>query len=132
MDLIGGDTNGKKDIFETFSPQGNFIRGDANNDGLINFDDSDFILQFLFGGLLPPACLDAADTNDHLDGDEGINHEDACILSHFVADCCTYEDPPAPFPGCGPDLTGDRLTCAEPSCQLACPASCTGCNYGCP
>jgi hypothetical protein len=43
---------------------GDFLRGDADDDGTIGFPDIVALLDFLFGGGAFPECLDAADGND--------------------------------------------------------------------
>jgi hypothetical protein len=117
--LIASDTNGLKDVFETLSFQGNFIRGDAENDNDLDVNDATFIGNFLSAGGATPDCLDAADTNN----DGVINNTDVAFLSNFLLHCDTNPPPPAPFPACGVDTLqmgttiGDALTCSEHDCM---------------
>ncbi|MBI4603872.1 MAG: hypothetical protein HY721_18100, partial [Planctomycetes bacterium] len=111
--LLGpqGDMNNQQDIFQSPSPQGPFIRGDANLDVQINLSDSVYILNWLFQGGPPPGCYDAADANDN--GVIDINDPD--YLNKFLFQggpipkcpyCC------APTASCcGKDPTGDGLPC---------------------
>jgi hypothetical protein len=112
--LVSGDTNGKQDICETFSPQGPFIRGDANGDGQINISDSVFISNWL-GDLTkpPPPCYDAADADD-----SGlINISDIQRINGFL-----FQGGPPPLcpwscsattSCCGKDPTADGLPCGQ-------------------
>ncbi len=83
-----------------------FIRGDVNEDGVVNQADVDLCL------LGPPfSCDDAVDVND-----DGILEPAECVyLDQFL----NFGGPPPepPFPDCGPDITPDGLDCAEfPPC----------------
>ena len=92
-----------------------FIRGDFNNDGGVNF-----LVDALFGlnaGFVPgspqPPCLAAADAN----GDRNVNF---LVDSLFMLNAGFVPGsplPPAPHPNCGPDQNGiDTLGCDTPSC----------------
>ena len=85
-----------------------FIRGDADANGIINSDDVALISS---GGPFP--CDDAADVND-----DGIsNVVDAAYLANYLAG---GNPPPAPFPACGIDPTTDGIGCASfPPCPSA-------------
>jgi hypothetical protein len=88
---------------------GPFLRGDANADGAVDIADPIFIIGWLLkGGSLPP-CLDAADVDDSGRLDIG----DAIRLIDFLFRAGS--PPPPPYPACGPDPTGDALTCLEHS-----------------
>lgn len=94
-----------------------FIRGDANNDQQVNIADATRILAHLFPvGNPTPApnlltCLDAADTND----DEGLDIADAVFLLGYLFSM--GQQPASPFPDCGPDPSGNALTCLNyPTC----------------
>ena len=109
--LIASDTNGKRDVFETLSPQGEFIRGDANDDGVIDLSDFVFTQEWLFVGGSPAPCWDAGDVDD-----TGIvDLTDVIYSQNFQF--FGGPAPPAPFPGCGFDNTGDALPCGEQICQ---------------
>ncbi|MGE3164632.1 MAG: SUMF1/EgtB/PvdO family nonheme iron enzyme [Planctomycetota bacterium] len=90
-----------------------FVRGDANGDGVVSLPDPIQTLSFLFiGGSVP--CLDAADSND----DGVVDLVDATVtLAHLFSGGAAL---PAPFPGCGGDPTSDSLACAVT--PAACPA----------
>ena len=87
-----------------------FVRGDANQDGLVTHSDANRILGALFSNC-PDApsnelCEDAADVND--DGE--VTPLDAVALIR----CVYFDDgrPELPFPSPGPDPTDDDdLTC---------------------
>ncbi|HAK94292.1 MAG TPA: hypothetical protein DCM87_04650 [Planctomycetes bacterium] len=82
-----------------------FARGDVNADGKRDVADAVSVLQFLFSGGQTPLCLKAADTNDS----GRVNVADAIYLLSFIF--AHGARPPAPFPGCGIDLTLDELPC---------------------
>ncbi len=88
---------------ETGEPE--FIRGDANTDGMLDIADGIFLLSYLFVNGPNPPCDDAADAND----DGRIDLGDPIrILGYFFRG----EDPiPAPHPHCGIDPTADQLGC---------------------
>src|SRR5262245_7028039 len=75
-----------------------FIRGDANSDGVVSFADGEAVQGYLFR-FKDLSCLDAADANDS--GDVDIA-DVAAIWTHVIDG--TY-DPPSPFPELGPDPT---------------------------
>ena len=73
-----------------------FVRGDCNDDGMLNIADGVRLLAALFQpGADPVGCLNACDTN----GDNLLDQSDAV----FVFNYRFLEGPPpaAPFPGCG-------------------------------
>ena len=85
-------------------PPPSFVRGDANEDGLVDLSDAVKIVFALFGGQLL-GCEDAADVDDS----EALDITDAIYLLDFL-----YREgsaPPAPFPGVGPDPSGEVLDC---------------------
>ena len=84
------------------SPQ--FLRADANGDGVINIGDAVFGLGYLFGGT-PAICRDALDTND--DGANDIGDPIYSLAFLFSGGFA----PPAPFPSCGEDPSSDSLDC---------------------
>lgn len=93
-----------------------FVRGDANDSGVVDLSDAVFDLSFLFTGGAQPPCLDAADAND--DGVVDISDAVAVLTFLFVGGIPL--DPP--YPGCGADPTVDPLGCVAF-------AHCTSC-YG--
>ena len=73
-----------------------FIRGDANDDSMVNLTDAIFILSHLFMGGAGPACLAAADST----GNRSLDLSDSVFLLNFLFN--GGDAPPAPFPQCGP------------------------------
>ncbi len=89
---------------------GLFLRGDTNEDMVVDVGDLISIINYLFieGDV---SCLDAVDCND--DGITDIS--DVVYLINYL-----YIDgsaPPIPFPDCGLDLTPDELGCEYHPCQ---------------
>jgi len=97
-------------ITSSVSAQPNFIRGDANGDGDIDFYVADAVEIFtqLFTGCWSIACHDAADSND----DGSLNIADAV---NILAQRQSGLPLPLPFPGSGVDPTADALGCAVPT-----------------
>ena len=86
-----------------------FMRGDANGDGIVDIADVSALFEGLFSsGDLP--CEDAGDAND--DGYLDIS-DPTYILSYLFWDGAA---PPHPFPRAGADPTDDRLTCKAGTC----------------
>jgi hypothetical protein len=83
-----------------------FIRGDVNEDGLVNVMDYTACVNG------PPySCDDAVDVND-----DGLLDALDCdyLYNHLFG---TGPPPPPPFPDCGVDPTADALDCADfPPC----------------
>lgn len=90
------------------NPVNEFIRGDSNDDGLLNVSDAVFTLSFLFIGDELPECVAAADTND--DGTVNITDVIRALSYLFMGGAGA---PPPPFPEPGEDPTQD-LGCREP------------------
>jgi hypothetical protein len=89
------------------APDG-FIRGDATSDLHVDLSDVVDLLGFLFTGApAGPNCRDAADLNDSGD----IDLTDPIYLLAYLFQGGAA--PPAPFPGCGVDLTPDGLGCDQ-------------------
>ncbi len=83
-----------------------FIRGDANDDSMVNLTDAIFILSHLFMGGEGPACLAAADST----GNRSLDLSDSVFLLNFLFN--GGDAPPAPFPACGPyEARDDDLPC---------------------
>ncbi|MDO8508743.1 MAG: dockerin type I repeat-containing protein [Nanoarchaeota archaeon] len=83
----------------------NFIRGDANSDGVLDISDGIFIDNYLYRGGANPSCFRAADAND----DGIINTTDSVYLNNYL-----FSGGPAPkqpYSTCGADTTSDELSC---------------------
>ncbi|MDE0959888.1 MAG: VCBS repeat-containing protein [Planctomycetota bacterium] len=89
-----------------------FLRGDANDNGIINIADAVVILRRMFGIDPPGTCLAAEDA----DGDGGTDIGDAVRVVTYLFSL--GEAPVAPFPTC--DLAPDPLIlpCTE---RVSCP-----------
>ena len=89
-----------------------FLRGDANDNGIVNIADAVTVLSYLFGDGARPECKDAYDAND----DGTLNLADAiAILSHLFAHAGSL---PPPFDACGQDPSNDNLDCQKyESCE---------------
>jgi hypothetical protein len=87
------------------------VRGDANNDGIVNGSDATYINSDLFQGGPAPSCKKAADAND----DGVVDNSDTIYLLYFLY----YGGPPpvSPFPECGEDSTTDILSCNDSQCN---------------
>lgn len=91
-----------------------FSRGDANSDGFLDISDPLFTLRHLFGVGDSLACLKAADVDDS----GSVNITDPIRTLDFLFQ--GGPPPAAPYNGCGPDPTDDRLTCLSyPPCAEA-------------
>jgi len=86
-----------------------FIRGDVDNNGVVNSTDFDILVAYLGGGGQTPDCLLAADVND----DGVVDIQDPGALLNYVNDPEHVVLPP-PFPECGVDPTDPAL--GGPSC----------------
>jgi hypothetical protein len=93
---------------------GGFVRGNANGGAIsaadpgasVDLADGLFILAYLFQAGAPPACDDAADSND----DGRVNLLDAIYLFQFLIGGLGPELP-EPFESAGVDPTQDTLNC---------------------
>ena len=83
-----------------------FLRGDANQDGVVSIADRIFIQRYHFVGGREPSCLDSADFDD----DGQITLVDYVSLAISVA-AQDAEDIPGPFPTAGEDPTADDIDC---------------------
>ena len=81
-----------------------FLRSDVNVDGSTDIGDALTLLVFLFGGGVI-TCDDAGDSND----DGALNVADVISILGYLF--IGSAPPPAPFPDCGGDPTGDLLGC---------------------
>ena len=93
-------------------PVGEFVRGDCNEDGLLNIADPLRILIDLFSGGPGAQCERACDSND--DGSKDLS-DPIYILEHLFLG---GPPPPPPFPSCGEDPTNPvSLPCfGSPTC----------------
>jgi hypothetical protein len=82
-----------------------FLRGDSNEDRVLNIGDPIHVLGYLFTGSSTPGCLKAADAND--DGVLNIGDPVSLLTFLFIGG----PDPHSPLNECGVDLTDDTLTC---------------------
>ena len=83
--------------------QSNFIRGDANADGVVDLSDVRFIIEFQFMGGDAPGCRDGADAND----DEKVNIGDPVTIINSL-----FREGPAMLPdSCGSDDDSDADSC---------------------
>jgi hypothetical protein len=107
----------------TLQPRGTveaqrFIRGDANDDDVVDIADGLWIINDLFYTGPDTACLRAADAND----DDKVDVGDAMFIFNYQLQPertpgNLFPQPPAPFPACGTDATS----------TLACPEGSTSC-----
>jgi hypothetical protein len=82
-----------------------FIRGEVNEDAMVNLTDGIAILEHLFRGGAAPPCPDAADTND----DGKVDLTDPIFLLQHLFQSGTA--PPPPYPDSGNDPTADAMAC---------------------
>ena len=90
-----------------------FRRGLANADDVVDIADPIFIIVALFQDVPLPECLKSADSNDS----GAVDISDPVHLLNYLF--LGGPEPQAPFRACGPDPTGDALTCQT---QSACPS----------
>jgi len=102
-------------IFRTVDPVGSgargFKRGDADGNQSVELTDAVYLLSYLFLGGPRLSCEDAGDFDDS----GSLELTDAVVSLAYLF----LGGPPSPAPGpkaCGPDPTGDPLTCNTP-CQ---------------
>lgn len=90
-----------------------FIRGDADNNLLVEMPDAVYILRYKFvPGSPPPDCMDAADADDN----GALEMPDAIYILRYKF-VPGSPPPPEPFPECGIDPTGDELGCDSHQCM---------------
>ncbi len=85
-----------------------FVRGDANQDLLLDLGDAIYILQSLYLLHNRPPCIDACDTND----DGKIDVADPIYLLSFLF--ARGPRPPIPGVAVGIDWTPDPFDCDDP------------------
>lgn len=84
-----------------------FLRGDANTDGIVSISDALMVRRFLFNGERRPPCLDAADVNDS----GSLNITDMIYTLNAIL--LGGPGPANPYPVIGPDATEDHLDPCE-------------------
>lgn len=89
-----------------------FLRGDCNNDSIVNIADGIWLLNELFLGGPASACVAACDAN----GDTMVDSSDATYI--FMYRFMGGATPVAPFPACGDSILDADLAlgCAGSSC----------------
>jgi len=80
-----------------------FIRGDTNDDAIVDFADGISIYNFLFLGAPGPNC------DDQIDVDDDGTTSNADFIAHRDFITLGLPPPPPPYPTLGEDLTGDGL-----------------------
>jgi hypothetical protein len=90
-----------------------FIRGDANCDGLISIDDATQVWGWLFEG--DPISCDCFDNMD-ADNNDSITFVDGVYISNYLFKGGPDMDPP--FPDCGQEEPGDVIGCESHSSCL--------------
>jgi len=80
-----------------------FIRGDVDANGTVVLSDPIWILNYIFAGGKPPACMDAADIDDN----GWIDIADPIVLLEYLY--AFGRAPEVPFPSYGFDATPDTL-----------------------
>jgi hypothetical protein len=92
-----------------------FVRGDANENGAVDFSDAIFTLNWIFKGTEGPICIDAADAND--DGQIDLSDAIYTLLYLFAGG----NQPTTPFPKKGFDFSEDDLNCPRVASILEIP-----------
>ncbi len=90
-------------------PPALYVRGDANDDAVVDLGDPIAILAYLFSGGDAPFCLTAADAN----GDGAVDLGDPIRLLTFLFE--SGAPPEAPYPDCG-YVAFEDCTVAASSC----------------
>ncbi|MCA8960665.1 MAG: hypothetical protein KDC38_09140 [Planctomycetes bacterium] len=89
-----------------------FVRGDANQDGVVDISDAVTVLAQLFiAGTSPPECASTVDAND--DGASDVSDVVFLLNQLFVPGALPL---PPPHPDCGVDPTPDVLDCDRFDC----------------
>ena len=99
-----------------------FVRGDANSDGMIGLTDGIVILNFLFLGFGPPACLEAADADD---SGVLVLNDSVIIFSWLFTGGVA---PAAPSPSLGNYPPGDCGTDPAGGASLGCETQAAKCS----
>jgi hypothetical protein len=89
-----------------------FRRADPNGDGLTDVSDPFFLLRYLFDEGQDPLCFESAD----VDASGVVGMDDPLDLLNYLF--LNGTPPAAPFASCGPEDTGNALTCdVYPHCS---------------
>lgn len=88
-----------------------FIRGDANQSGVVDISDAVSILSSLFLTTDRLLCVAAADSDD----DGSVSITDAIFMLSFMF--TGGRAIPAPYPECGVDVAQDELSCEQLYCR---------------
>ncbi|NRA74837.1 MAG: hypothetical protein HRU16_02765 [Planctomycetes bacterium] len=99
--VVTGNSDGN--VYQIQST-GNFVRGDANGDTLVDIADGINILGVLFNNETASECLARLDSND----DDLVDIADAIYLLNYLFQ--NTSEPPAPFPDPGSDPTPSAVT----------------------
>ena len=87
---------------------GQFVRGDVNEDGVLDISDAIYALGWLYAGEKDPSCIDAVDVND----DSYVDISDPIYILNYLFQGLAA--PPEPFIAPGYDLTNtDPWTCGS-------------------
>ena len=89
-------------------PERAFLRGDANQDGVVDLSDALATLELLFLEAGTSSCRDAIDAND----DGNLDISDALVGLNYLFLGAVAPPPPGPLE-CGLDPTEDLLDCAS-------------------
>lgn len=107
--LVGGTPRPFLAVFDLDLGEYQFVRGDGNDDGLVDLGDAISGLLYLFAGGSAP-CLAAHDAN----ADGAVDCADPIsILVHLFT---AGPPPPPPFPECGAPPPGTSLGCIGSRC----------------
>ena len=109
--IQGFDVVAVHDAFQVGTPPwapspSNFVRADANGNGLVDISDAVFTLARLFSEGEDLPCADAADAND----DGAVNVADAVFTLNYLFAAGPTPPPPGPSQS-GGDPTEDALGC---------------------
>ncbi|MBI4586381.1 MAG: hypothetical protein HY717_20420 [Planctomycetes bacterium] len=115
--LPPGSARGREPALD--NPSHRFVRGDADDNGVVDLTDGIFTLSYLFLGERKPPCMAAADATDN--GEVDIADPILTLTFLFLGG---VEIPP-PHPLAGPDPTPD-LGCREPPFPPLPPAGSAG------
>ncbi|MEC9477105.1 MAG: hypothetical protein VX764_08715 [Planctomycetota bacterium] len=99
--IVTGNSDGS--VYQIQSTS-NFVRGDTNEDSVVDIGDAINTLNILFTNGTPPDCLARVDGND----DNVIDIADPIFLLNYLFD--DGPEPPAPFRDSGPDPTPSAVT----------------------
>jgi hypothetical protein len=100
-----------RETVSTMSDAPEFIRGDCDGNGTVDFTDAIFNLKKLFLGQGEGGCAGACDTDNN--GSNDFTDAIVLLVSLFLGGV----EPAAPYPDCGPDPEdGADSDCEESAC----------------